>query len=240
MRGIKSTISIGGTPSVNLSLIPAQHVGEWIMASEDVTNGHSCLGTTTCCLAINQCTIQVGWEIGVNDPPSNFPGCATLSSGQTPIVYVEIFDDTSAPCFRDGYGTAPSIAAYDTRFYATQPNGLQRYNVYYEAPDGISGSNNIQVLAYGDYRSQYTEEYAALEVFASHDGAACPHVTNAGQWDYHGKPTSPPDDTFAGPLSLYNSSGSWANWNSSTAPHTSQIATPPYQLSIVSSEVAPV
>lgn len=138
--------------------------------------------------------IQIGWDTG------QFLRCSGETTTGTSIkVYVEIYDDSSAPCFASLYGNAPSNASYDARYYG-QASGYYEYRAYYQAP----GSSTIQYLAYGDFNQQYTAQVASTEVLARTVGGqtpSCPVMgdTLSGRWNLLGNPNS---DTFAGYLSV--------------------------------------
>jgi hypothetical protein len=170
----------------------------------------------------------VGWHIGqiqdCSTPPNSSPSNVL-------DVYIEIYDDSSAPCTIGLVTGAPSIASYDTRYYA-QVGTLYRYHIYFEVP----GSNNIQDLGWGDYYNRTQEAVAAGEAFvesATHQ-APWPNCPELGQiesnhWNYFGQQAS--QSTFAAELQLY-SNGSWSDWTSSVATTVRQ--TPPYQVQLIS------
>ena len=171
--------------------------------------------------------IQVGWHIGqIQDCWNNSNASNVLD------VYIEIYDDSSNPCTIGLVTGAPSIASYDTRYYA-QVGSLYRYHIYFEVP----GSNNIQDLGWGDYHSHTNEAVAAGEALAdAGSGPPWPMCPELGQiesnhWNYFGQQASQP--TFAAELQLYNSNGSWSDWTSSTPTTVRQ--TPPYQIQLISS-----
>jgi len=153
------------------------------------------------------------------------PGGAGCGPDPTPIntygtvkVYVEIYDDSSSPCLLITPTEVPASggnASYDARYYSTEANGLNVYEVYYEVP----GSNNIQNLAYAELKAYSTAEIAAGEASYDTDVAGsndtCPTLGLANQnlWNHMGQ-TVP--NTFAGPLNLYQG-GQWKNWTTSVA-----------------------
>ena len=109
------------------------------------------------------------------------------------------------------YFDAPSNASYDTRYYATvtdifngQPVTRYRYQVYYETP----GSNNIQVLAYGDLVQMQTAQTAGLEVSvpAATPANTCNFASGPNTSNYHGLYVA---NTFAEQMQLYNGADGW-------------------------------
>ena len=217
-EGGKGNLSTGGQP-FNFDN-STQHVIEWITAQEETqhcTNGIRGAG----------CWVQVGWQVGHSEAACG----GQFVNASSPEVYVEIYDDSSSPCFMSTFGSAPSNASYDARLYTTLSNGLHRYEVYFEVP----GSGNIQVLAYGDFHDPNTAEIASGEAFVGTDGASCPVLgqTIADDWNYDGAPAS--QGTFASYMNLYQN-GSWHTWTTSVAP-TFKHVDPPYQLNPISNFV---
>ena len=203
-EGAKGNLSTAGYPytwdDVN------QHIDVYLSANENTSQMR---------------WVQVGWNLGQLDE------CGNEVSNNPPVVYVEIFDDSSNPCYVAVQQAAPSNASYDARYYATV-GGQYEYHVFFEVP----GSNNIQYLAYGDFNSLYTDETAAGEALAPDTGSSWPNCpvlgqTTVGDWNYLGQQASSP--TFAAELQLYNN-GSWADW----AVPTTTTVNAPYQLQPVS------
>lgn len=131
----------------------------------------------------------------------------------SPTVEVEIYDDSSAPCFFSTFGVAPSNASYDGRYYARSGNFYQ-YNAYFEVP----GSNNIQFLAYADFNTLKTHETVAGEVREDQTpDNYCPVLgkTASGNWNQIGQPAS--QSTFASDMQL-DVNGSWVDWTTTYAP----------------------
>lgn len=217
-EGGKGNISTAGNPYTwdNTS----QHVLQWITARES---------SADCTNSSQTCWLQTGWAVGTS---GNACGGSGISTGTTPQVYVEIYDDSTAPCYVATYGNAPANASYDGRFDTTLSNGLHRYEVFFEVP----GSGNIQTLGWGDFHDLDTAELAASEAWANPaspgDTPYCPVVgqTNISEWNYFGQPAT--KSTFASSMNLYTSSG-WQNWTNSVAP-TMMLADAPYQLQPVS------
>jgi hypothetical protein len=127
-------------------------------------------------------------------------------------VYVEIHDDTggSASCYASLFGTAPSNASYDERYYGRDGSYYQ-YRAYYQAP----GSSTIEYLGWGDFYNHYTTQVASSEVRAptiNGQTPKCPvlgDITN-GHWNILGNPNS---NTFASYLQFWTGS-SWVDWTS--------------------------
>jgi len=188
-QGAKGNISTEGNPFIYSQ---HEHVLEWITAEERSSDCTTSMQTGA------GCWVQVGWEVGYSTSCGG-----TIDTGGNRWVEVEIYDDSSAPCFLSTFGTAPTNASYDARYYTHLPNGLYRYQVYFEVP----GSGNIQNLAYGDLKDQYTAELAAGEAhpYPEVPGALpyCPVLgqTPSGNWNFHGEPASQP--TFASNMQLY-------------------------------------
>jgi hypothetical protein len=174
--------------------------------------------------------VQVGWDDG------EFGTCSSEISLTSPQIYVEIYDDTSAPCLAQTYGAAPENASYDARYYGQvswtcgNPTCYE-YRVFYQAP----GSSTIQYLAYGDFTQQYTAEIAGGEVlgdkFPNQSPApTCPWLSQPGYpYSQIGYPQS---STFASIVQLWNGSG-WYDWTSGT--QTGTVIEAPYQLNVQSS-----
>ena len=228
-EGVKGNISDTGNPYVYDT--SNQNVNEWIAAFEN-TSDHGCAFGGTCCVnfvAGGQCSIQVGWQIGASPGPTNLAGnCQYISTGETPSVYVEIFDDSASPCTRLAFFPMPPSgnAGFDTRFYSTEPNGLHVYQVFYQNAPNTS----YQDLAYGEYVDQHTAIIGAAEVYSPIDGERCPVLGNIsqGQWNYHGLPAN----LFAENMQLWT--GYWQPWTPGLVTTvTSTIK--PYQLQTVSS-----
>lgn len=217
-QGAKGNLSTGGNPYTFDN--STQHVLEWITAEE---NPNDC--TTATQTGTGGCWVQVGWEIGHSS------SCGGTIQTNSAAVEVEIYDDSSSPCLLSTFGSAPSNASYDSRFYTTLSNGLHRYQVYFEVP----GSNNIQDLAYGDFHDQHTAELAAGEAFSngptSNGYRYCPVLgqIDVGDWNLDGQPAS--QSTFASYMNLYT--GSWQNWTSSVAT-TTVYQNSPYKLQPIS------
>lgn len=181
----------------------SDHALAWLSSYEDPNH---------CTFSVG-CWVQVGWQLGHHGTPNN---CGGTTNSSTIQVEVEIFDDSSAPCFNQTFGAPPSNASYDARYDSTLPNGLHRYQVYYEAP----GSGNIQNLAYADFKSQTTAEVAAIEAqpWTVTSGVVpnCPIVSKipSGQYVVFGQPARYP--SFADYMSLYT--GSWQHWTTAIQP----------------------
>jgi hypothetical protein len=209
LQGIKGNISTAGRPYTfdNAN----QHVVAYLSANEQI------LGKW----------IQTGWHIG------QISTCSGDQTRNSIEVYIEIFDDTSNDCTIGTIMLAPSIASYDTRYYATvsDPEGTRyRYHIYFEVP----GSGNIQDLGWGDYTYRLSSETAAGEAYALKTGSSWPMCPVLGQiesnyWNYFGQQAS--QSTFASQLELYNN-GSWSPWTSSVP--TTTIATLPYKVQSIS------
>lgn len=205
--GAKGNLTTGGNPS---TFAPAtQHVDSYVST-------YSTTGNST----------QIGWGTGV------FGQCGTPVQTSGIYVYVEIYDDsTTNNCYAAMFGTAPSNASYDARYYGID-SGKYQYRAYYQAP----GSPTIQYLGWGDYNQQYTAEVAAGEVMAKPVGGVAPKCpvlgdTLNGHWNLLGNPNS---NTFAGYLQLYTGS-SWVDWTSNL--HQSvRTSDDPYQIQSVSDD----
>lgn len=212
-QGGKGNISTEGQPVVVDDT--QQHALEWMESFEYPTHCTSTNQTTE-----PSCWVLVGWEVGHSN------SCGGTIQKSSPTVVVEIYDDSSNPCLLQPFGAAPTNASYDARFYGSV-NGLHRYQVFFEVP----GSNNIQDLAYADFKDQLTAEISESEADSGPDGLTCPVVgqTINGYWNYLGKAAN--QNTFASGMSLYT--GSWQDWTSSVAP-TVYFANAPYQLQPVS------
>jgi hypothetical protein len=184
----------------------SDHALAWISSQEDSNHCEDEVGA-------GGCWVQVGWQLGHHGTPNNCGGTTNTSTIQ---VEVEIFDNSSAPCFNSLFGAPPSNASYDERYYSTLPNGLYRYQVYYEAP----GSGNIQNLAYGDFNCKTMAEIAAVEAqpWTVTQGVIpnCPIVSQIpnGRYIKFGQPAQ--QSTFADYMSLYT--GSWHYWTTAVAP----------------------
>lgn len=214
-QGGKTNLSTGGNPYTYTNV---DHVAAYIQSLEQGN-----VNSTTGCQTGGQtqaygCWVQVGWTDGYG---TTAPGCSnqtTVQTNSTVDVFVEIYDDSSAPCLLGTFGAAPSNASYDARFYTTLSNGLHRYQVYFEVP----GSGNIQNLAYADFRDLTTAETVTGEakdqLIPGAGTPDCPVLaqTIVGDWDVAGQPAS--QATFASYMNLYT--GSWQNWTTSVAPHT--------------------
>lgn len=189
-QGIKGNISTQGAPSLGSN---AQHVLEWLADQEHFADcPNAAPGGPS-----PFCAVQVGWEDGVST------GCnGQINTNGAADVEVEIYDDTTSPCTIFFYGAAPLNASYDARYSAMVGN-LHRYTVYYEVP----GSNNIQVLGWGDYNDLLLTAVAALEAHTVTTADYCPTAGNTAQglWNYHGEPAS--QSTFANSMNLCNCSG---------------------------------
>lgn len=236
MEGAKGNLSTGGAPYVSDGNPPYdEHVTQWIAAQE---NPKSC----TTANGAPSCWVQVGWEVGYAKEAN---GCSPQGSidPTTPSVEVEIYDDSSAPCFLSTFGAAPANASYDARYYTTS-GGFYQYNVYFEVP----GSNNIQFLAYADFHTLYTNEQASGEAHedVTTNGNSCPVLgqTTKNEWNQIGQPAS--QSTFASNMQLYYN-GSWVNWTTAYAPTLAYIwppngldslkngkSTNPYQIKAIS------
>lgn len=202
-QGGKSNLSIEGHPSTWDNT--TQHVNAFVSSAE---NPNHCVNPGF----PRDCHVQVGWMTG------SFAKCGGgyVNTGSAIDVYAEIYDDSSTDpsqyniwCFASTFGSAPTNASYDARYYSTLSNGLHRYQVYFEVP----GSNNIQNLAYGDFKDQYSYESAGGEIWAEPVTTAnprCPTLgdTPHGYWDQVGEYAA---NTFAENLQLYT--GSWVDWS---------------------------
>ena len=204
MKGIKGNISYDGYEM--LAYANNGHVEELMTAFEDPTK-----------CTQGGCWLLVGWRLGT----AASQGTCGSATGYVPRVFVEIFDDTNQPCYTHGYFDAPSNASYDTRYYATvtdifngQPVTRYRYQVYYETP----GSNNIQVLAYGDLVQMQTAQTAGLEVSvpAATPANTCNFASGPNTSNYHGLYVA---NTFAEQMQLYNGSG-WVDWTNTVVATT--------------------
>lgn len=213
-QGGKANLTTWGNPSTNDNAV--QHVLVALGSKEQNSPQH--------CKAIAKgydgCWIQTGWITGTwgscNPFPNNTQTITTID------VYVEIFDDSSAPCLEGDFGITTSDASYDARYYSLV-GSLHRYEAYYQP----NNSSTIQVLAYGDYTDQTTAEIVGGEVLAP-TYITSPHCPVLGQntignWNFVGYSGS---NSFASQVQLYT--GSWANWTTSVAPHTTPYVNAPY------------
>lgn len=217
-QGGKTNLSSAGLP---ISYTNMDHIAGWISSYEEPD--HGCTDQAKAMA----CWVQVGWALGFGQEP---PGCSppgTVDTNGTVDVFVEIYDDSTTPCFLTLVQAAPANggnASYDARYYTTLPNGQSRYEVYYEVP----GSGNIQNLAYGDLNSFNTVEMVSGEVQdtkVAPSNPSCPVMgqTLVGDWNVVGQTAS--QTTFAGPMNLYQG-GVWKNWTSAVV-QTSGYIWPP-------------
>ena len=215
-EGVKGNLTHGGLPFTYDS--SSQHVNVYLSSYEDPNH---CAAKVLDPNQIPGCWAQVGWITGY---VGNVNGCTgSTSTGSAVEVYVEIYDDSGqgiqpppAPsqyCTVVLFNSAPSVASYDERYYGAAPNGLNRYQIFYQ----VSGQG-IQDLAYGDFNQSWQSQLAIGEVLTQDpDPGMYPNCPALGQnVNVNTLGALGPSDLFAQYLNLYK--GYWTPWTTSAAP----------------------